>query len=111
MKKHIITILGVYLALQGLYSCNKKFLDEKLYSYYAPETLTDSLGFEAAEIGLYYQMELFLSKSDAQGWPRVQASRCRTMLAPCFPGIFPSFCIRAAMMKSWHFPPRRLAWL
>ncbi|WP_205512914.1 RagB/SusD family nutrient uptake outer membrane protein [Longitalea arenae] len=71
MKKHIITILCVYLVLQGLYSCNKKFLDEKLYSNYAPETLTDSLGFEAAAIGLYYQMGLFFSKSDLQGWPSV----------------------------------------
>lgn len=71
MKKHIITILCVYLGLQGLYSCNKSFLDEKLYSNYAPETLTDSLGFEAAAIGLYYQMGLFLTKSDAQGWPSV----------------------------------------
>ena len=71
MKKHIIPILCVYLALQGLYSCNKTFLDEKLYSYYAPETLTDSLGFEAAATGLYYQLELFFSKSDRQGWPSV----------------------------------------
>ncbi len=71
MKKNIVTILCVYLVLQGLYSCNKKFLDEKLYSYYAPETLTDSLGFDAAAIGLYYQVGLFFSKSDAQGWPSV----------------------------------------
>ena len=71
MKKNIVTILCVYLVLQGLYSCNKKFLDEKLYSYYAPETLTDSLGFDAAAIGLYYQLGLFFSKSDAQGWPSV----------------------------------------
>jgi hypothetical protein len=71
MKKHIITIFCVYLALQGLYSCNKSFLDEKLYSNYAPENLTDSLGFDAAAIGLYYQMGLFFSKSDAQGWPSV----------------------------------------
>lgn len=71
MKKHIITIFCVYLVLQGSYSCNKSFLDEKLYSSYAPETLTDSLGFEAAAIGLYYQMGLFFSKSDAQGWPSV----------------------------------------
>ncbi len=71
MKKHIITIVCVYLVLQGLYSCNKKFLDEELYSYYAPETLTDSLGFDAAAIGLYYQTGLFFSKSDAQGWPSV----------------------------------------
>jgi hypothetical protein len=71
MKKHIITILCVYLVLQGLYSCNKKFLDEKLYSNYAPEKLTDSLGVDAAAVGLYYQLGLFFSKSDRQGWPSV----------------------------------------
>jgi hypothetical protein len=71
MKKQIIIIVCVYGVLQGLYSCNKKFLDEKLYSSYAPETLTDSLGFDAASIGLYYQLGLFFSKSDQQGWPSV----------------------------------------
>lgn len=71
MTKHIIKIVWVYLAVQGIYSCNKKFLDEELYSSYAPETLTDSLGFDAAAIGLYYEVELFFSKSDAQGWPSV----------------------------------------
>jgi starch-binding outer membrane protein, SusD/RagB family len=71
MKKHIITVLCVYLALQGLYSCKKSFLDEKLYSNYAPEKMTDSLGVDAAAIGLYYQMGLFFSKSDRQGWPSV----------------------------------------
>jgi hypothetical protein len=71
MKKYIITILCACLVLLGLYSCNKSFLDEKLYSNYAPETLTDSLGFEAAANGLYYQLGLFFSKSDAQGWPSV----------------------------------------
>ncbi|HEX6427739.1 MAG TPA: RagB/SusD family nutrient uptake outer membrane protein, partial [Niastella sp.] len=71
MKKHIITILCVYLALQGLYSCKKTFLNEQLYSNYTPENLTDSLGLDAAAIGLYYQMGLFFSKSDAQGWSSV----------------------------------------
>jgi hypothetical protein len=71
MKKHIVTILCVGLVLQGLYSCKKSFLDEQLYSNYAPENLTDSLGFDAAAIGLYYQTGLFFSKSDAQGWPSV----------------------------------------
>jgi hypothetical protein len=71
MKKHIFIIVCVYGVLQGLYSCSKKFLDEKLYSSYAPETLTDSLGFDAAAIGLYYQLGLFFSKSDQQGWPSV----------------------------------------
>jgi len=71
MKKHIIIIVCAWGLLQGLSSCNKKFLDEKLYSSYAPETLTDSLGFDAAAIGMYYQLGLFFSKSDQQGWPSV----------------------------------------
>jgi starch-binding outer membrane protein, SusD/RagB family len=71
MKKYIITILCVYPVLQGLYSCKKSFLDEKLYSNYAPAKMTDSLGVDAAAIGLYYQMGLFFSKSDRQGWPSV----------------------------------------
>lgn len=71
MKKYIIIIFCAYWVLQSLCSCNKTFLDEKLYSNYAPETLTDSLGFEAAADGLYYQLGLFFSKNDAQGWPSV----------------------------------------
>ncbi|HEY1201992.1 MAG TPA: RagB/SusD family nutrient uptake outer membrane protein [Niastella sp.] len=71
MKKYIIIILCVYPVLQGLYSCNKSFLDEKLYSNYAPDKMTDSFGVDAAAIGLYYQMGLFFSKSDRQGWPSV----------------------------------------
>ena len=71
MKKHIVKILWVCAVIQGLYACSKSFLNETLYSSYAPETLKDSLGFEASAIGLYYQLELFLSKSDAQGWPSV----------------------------------------
>src|ERR1044072_9816475 len=71
MKKYIIIVLCVYPVLRGLYSCNKSFLDEKLYSNYAPDKMTDSLGVDAAAIGLYYQMGLFFSKSDRQGWPSV----------------------------------------
>lgn len=71
MKKHILIIVCMCGLLLGLNSCNKKFLDEKLYSSYAPETLTDSLGFDAAAIGMYYQLGLFFSKSDQQGWPSV----------------------------------------
>jgi starch-binding outer membrane protein, SusD/RagB family len=71
MKKYIFKIVGVCIVIQALFACNKKFLDETLYSTYAPESLKDSLAFEAAATGLYYQLELFLSKSDAQGWPSV----------------------------------------
>jgi hypothetical protein len=71
MKKHIFLIIGAYCIMQVIASCNKSFLDEKLYSSYAPEALTDSLGFEAAITGLTNQLSLFFSKSDAQGWPSV----------------------------------------
>jgi hypothetical protein len=57
--------------LQTFTSCQKSYLDEELYSAYAPASLTDSLGFEAAEIGLYTQLSYFFSYSDAQGWPCV----------------------------------------
>jgi hypothetical protein len=71
MKKIIYIVAGLLLVMQTFTSCEKSFLDEKNYSSYAPETLTDSLGFEASAVGLYTQMSYFFSKSDAQGWPCV----------------------------------------
>lgn len=52
-------------------SCSKKFLEEELYSDYAPSTLTDSLGFEASIVGLHNHLSTFFSYSDQQGWPSV----------------------------------------
>lgn len=49
-------------------SCKKSFLDEKVYSSYAPETLKDSLGFEASLVGLYNHLSQFYTTSDRQGW-------------------------------------------
>lgn len=54
-----------------LAACKKEFLDEDVYSAYAPETLADSLGFEASIVGLHNHLSTFFSYSDPQGWPSV----------------------------------------
>jgi len=55
----------------ALSACKKEFLDEDVYSAYAPETLADSLGFEASIVGLHNHLSTFFSYSDPQGWPSV----------------------------------------
>jgi len=52
-------------------ACKKSFLDEKVYSSYVPEALTDSLGFEASLTGLYNHLSQFYTWSDRQGWLNV----------------------------------------
>jgi len=54
--------------LQTFVSCKDSFLNETNYSSYAPETLTDSLGFQAALKGLYTQMSYYYTYSTNQGW-------------------------------------------
>jgi hypothetical protein len=71
MKKNIIIILTICAGLQIVSSCKKSFLDEEVFSAYAPETLTDSLGFEASVVGLHNHLSTFFSYSDPQGWPSV----------------------------------------
>lgn len=56
------------MAVISLVSCKKSFLNEKLYSSYAPETLSDSLGIESSLIGLYYDFSLWYTYTDHQGW-------------------------------------------
>ncbi len=57
--------------LQTFTSCKDSFLNETNYSSYAPATLTDSLGFQAALKGLYTQMSYYYTYSDNQGWVAV----------------------------------------
>jgi hypothetical protein len=71
MKKYIITIIAFCTAALMFSSCKKAFLDEKVYSSYSASSVTDSLGFEAALVGLYYQTSTFYTYSDNQGWPSV----------------------------------------
>jgi starch-binding outer membrane protein, SusD/RagB family len=71
MKKNIIISVGIIAMLQLFSSCKKTFLAEEVYSAYAPETLADSLGFEASVVGLQNHLSTFFSYSDPQGWPSV----------------------------------------
>jgi hypothetical protein len=66
MKKHIKLILSTCLALTLITSCSESFLDEKVLDAYAPATLNDQLGFEAAAIGLYNRFSTFLTTTDDQ---------------------------------------------
>lgn len=68
MKKYIKIFIVLIAAIQLLSSCKKSFLDETLFSSYAPATLTDSLGFEASIAGLQNQVSNWFSYSDNQGW-------------------------------------------
>ena len=70
MKKLLI-IFGLTGCLLSLWSCHKSFLEETPQSSYTPVTLKDSLGFQAALVGLYNQLENYYSWSSRQGWPSV----------------------------------------
>jgi starch-binding outer membrane protein, SusD/RagB family len=66
MKKISIT-LAMALTLIAI-SCSDDFLDETPYSSYAPETLSDEAGIEAALKGLHYIFGQLWTWSDQQGW-------------------------------------------
>lgn len=68
MKKYLIIIIAAGSLITGAMSCKKNFLSETPYSSYAPITLTDSLGFEAALVGLYNQHAGWLTYSGNQGY-------------------------------------------
>lgn len=68
MKKYIIYIAISIAGIVITSSCNNNFLNEKLYSSYAPETLADSLGIESSLSGLYYDLSLWYTYSGNQGW-------------------------------------------
>ncbi|MBC7889754.1 MAG: RagB/SusD family nutrient uptake outer membrane protein [Ferruginibacter sp.] len=68
MKKYISLFLISSVFLLAVSSCKKSFLKEDVYSSYAPETLADSLGFEASLSGLYNHFSTFYTYSDNQGW-------------------------------------------
>lgn len=71
MKKlSYIFITATSFALT-LSSCKKDFLEERVYSSYAPQTLSDSLGLEASVVGLHNHLSQFFTYSDRQGWPSV----------------------------------------
>lgn len=65
------TITGVAIGAICFSSCKKTFLDETVYSAYAPETLADSLGLEASVAGLHNHLSQFFTVDSRQGWPSV----------------------------------------
>lgn len=71
MKKLSYIFLTTALFAVFLPSCKKDFLDETVYSSYAPQTLSDSLGLEASIVGLHNHLSQFFTTSDRQGWLNV----------------------------------------
>lgn len=65
-KNKFLTILVTLLL--AVTSCSEEFLDEKPFSSYAPETLSDESGIEAALKGLHYTFGQLWTWSDQQGW-------------------------------------------
>nr|WP_320022864.1 RagB/SusD family nutrient uptake outer membrane protein [uncultured Draconibacterium sp.] len=71
MKKNKFYIMIVMALTFLAISCSEDFLDETPYSSYAPETLTDEAGIEAALKGLHYNFGRIWTWSDQQGWAGV----------------------------------------
>ena len=83
MKKTYLIISSVIAGcLLMLSSCKKTYLQEEVYSAYSPQTLNDSLGFEASVIGLHNHLSTFFSYSDPQGWPSVWHAGTDIALVP-----------------------------
>ncbi|MDW7692410.1 RagB/SusD family nutrient uptake outer membrane protein [Flammeovirgaceae bacterium SG7u.111] len=66
MKYLFKYILTLFLSLFILGSCSNDFLDEVVEDQYAPETLRDELGFEAAATGLYNHFSTMYTRTDDQ---------------------------------------------
>lgn len=64
----IIHILLVMVFTLITISCSEDFLDEKPFSSYARETLSDDAGIEAILKGLHYNFGRLWTWSDHQGW-------------------------------------------
>jgi hypothetical protein len=67
MKKYSIIYIALAIILFAT-SCKKSYLDENPPSAYTPISLNDSLGYEAALVGLYNHTSTIFSYSDRQGW-------------------------------------------
>lgn len=83
MKKTYLIISFVIAGCLLMFSaCKKTYLDEEVYSAYSPQTLNDSLGFEASIIGMHNHLSTFFSYSDPQGWPSVWHAGTDIALVP-----------------------------
>ena len=69
MKINKIHILSLVMAFTLIaISCSEDFLDETPMSSYAPETLSDEAGIEAALKGLHYNFGTIWTWAGRQGW-------------------------------------------
>nr|WP_321357754.1 RagB/SusD family nutrient uptake outer membrane protein [uncultured Draconibacterium sp.] len=68
MKTNRIYLILVMAITMLAVSCSEDFLDETPMSSYAPETLSDEAGIEAALKGLHYNFGRIWTWSDQQGW-------------------------------------------
>lgn len=66
-RKLLYFTIGISFLCYAI-SCSNDFLNEKPYSSYAPETLTDDAGIEASLKGLHYTFGQLWTWSDQQGW-------------------------------------------
>jgi hypothetical protein len=68
MKKYLKIFIPLTILGASVTSCNKSFLDENPPSSYTPGSITDSLGFRAALVGIYNNYSNLLTYSNSQGW-------------------------------------------
>lgn len=68
MKKYYKALLPLALAGITLNACKKSYLDENPPSSYNPSSIADSLGFQAALVGMYNIYSNELTYSGRQGW-------------------------------------------
>ena len=66
MKKYINFISAIVSIIVLTTACSDSFLDEKVLDKYAPESLTDKLGFEASLIGLYNSLSTMYTTDQDQ---------------------------------------------
>jgi hypothetical protein len=66
MKKYIKILIGFTSLIFLIGACNDSFLDEKVLDSFAPESLNDKLGYDAAAIGLYNSLSTLYSTDQDQ---------------------------------------------
>lgn len=66
MRKYINFISSIVSMILLTTACSDSFLDEKVLDKYAPESLTDKLGFEASVIGLHNSLSTLYTTDQDQ---------------------------------------------
>lgn len=66
MRKYINFISSIVSMIVLTTACSDSFLDEKVLDKYAPESLTDKLGFEASVIGLHNSLSTLYTTDQDQ---------------------------------------------